>query len=93
MVTPYRQSCSGGNRPHQPTEQNLMNKDIIAGKWTQMKGKLKEKWGDLTDDDVDVAEGNAQYLAGKLQERYGWAKDRAEQEIKDFSDRWDKDNT
>ena len=70
-----------------------MNKDIIAGKWTQMKGKLKEKWGDLTDDDVDVAEGNAQYLAGKLQERYGWAKDRAEQEIKDFSDRWDKDNT
>ncbi len=70
-----------------------MNKDIIAGKWTQMKGKLKEKWGDLTDDDVDVAEGNAQYLAGKLQERYGWAKDRAEQEVKDFSDRWDKDNT
>ena len=70
-----------------------MNKDIIAGKWTQMKGKLKEKWGDLTDDDVDVAEGNAQYLAGKLQERYGWAKDRAEQEIKDFGDRWDKDNT
>ena len=70
-----------------------MNKDIIAGKWTQMKGKLKEKWGDLTDDDVDVAEGNAQYLAGKLQERYGWAKDRAEQEVKDFSDRWAKDHT
>jgi len=46
---------------------SLMNKDIIAGKWTQMKGSLKEKWGDLTDDDFDVAEGNAQYLAGKLQ--------------------------
>ena len=70
-----------------------MNKDIIAGKWTQMKGKLKEKWGDLTDDDVDVAEGNAQYLAGKLQERYGWAKDRAESEIKDFSERWERDNS
>ena len=70
-----------------------MNKDIIAGKWTQMKGKLKEKWGDLTDDDFDVAEGNAQYLAGKLQERYGWAKDRAESEIKDFSERWERDNS
>ena len=69
-----------------------MNKDIIAGKWTQMKGKVKEKWGDLTDDDIDVAEGNAQYLAGKLQEKYGWAKDRAEKEVKDFSDRWEKDN-
>ncbi|KRG77954.1 hypothetical protein ABB30_05995 [Stenotrophomonas ginsengisoli] len=70
-----------------------MNKDIIAGKWTQMKGKLKEKWGDLTDDDFDVAEGNAQYLAGKLQERYGWAKDRAESEVKDFSERWERDNS
>ena len=70
-----------------------MNKDIIAGKWTQMKGKVKEKWGDLTDDDIDVAEGNAQYLAGKLQEKYGWAKDRAEKEVKDFSDRWEKDNS
>ncbi|WP_394540217.1 CsbD family protein [Lysobacter enzymogenes] len=63
-----------------------MNKDIIAGKWTQLKGQVKAKWGDLTDDDLDVAEGNAQYLAGKLQEKYGWAKDRAEKEVKDFSD-------
>ena len=70
-----------------------MNKDIIAGKWTQLKGTLKEKWGNLTDDDIDVAEGNAQYLAGKLQERYGWAKDRAESEVKDFSERWERDNS
>ena len=75
------------------SESDLMNKDIIAGKWTQMKGKLKEKWGDLTDDDFDVAEGNSQYLAGKLQERYGWAKDRAESEVKDFSERWERDNS
>lgn len=73
-------------------ESDSMNKDIIAGKWTQMKGKLKEKWGDLTDDDFDVAEGNAEYLSGKLQERYGWAKDRADKEIKDFSARWERDN-
>jgi uncharacterized protein YjbJ (UPF0337 family) len=63
-----------------------MNKDIISGKWTQLKGRIKEKWGDLTDDDFDVAEGNAEYLAGKLQERYGWAKERAEKEVKDFND-------
>ena len=61
-----------------------MNKDIIAGKWNQVKGKARTKWGDLTDDDLDVREGNAEYLAGKLQERYGWQRDRAEQEVRDF---------
>ena len=70
------------------SEHDPMNTDIIAGKWTQLKGSIKEKWGDLTDDDFDVAEGNAQYLAGKLQERYGWEKDRAEREVSEFSERW-----
>ncbi len=55
-----------------------MNKDIIAGKWGQLKGKIQTQWGDLTDDDVDVAQGDTQYLAGKLQARYGWDRDRAE---------------
>ncbi len=59
-----------------------MNKDIISGKWSQLKGKAQAKWGDLTNDDFDVAEGNAEYLAGRLQERYGWAKDRAEKEVR-----------
>ncbi len=61
-----------------------MNKDIIAGKWTQVKGKAKAKWGDLTDDVFDVAEGNSEYLAGKLQEQYGWTKDRAAEEVSNF---------
>ncbi len=61
-----------------------MNKDIISGKWTQLKGKVQAKWGEITDDDMKVAEGNAEYLAGRLQERYGWAKDRAESEVRDF---------
>ena len=43
-----------------------MNKDIIAGKWTQIKGQAQAKWGDLTDDVFDVAQGDAKYLAGKL---------------------------
>ena len=62
-----------------------MNQDIIAGKWNQLKGKAQAKWGDLTDDDFDVAEGNAEYLSGKLQERYGWNRERADREVRDFS--------
>ena len=61
-----------------------MNKDIISGMWTQLKGKAQATWGDLTDDDLQVAEGNAEYLAGRLQERYGWAKDRAQDEVRRF---------
>lgn len=61
-----------------------MNKDIIAGKWKQLKGKAQAKWGELTDDVFDVAEGNREYLTGKLQEKYGWAKERAEDELNAF---------
>jgi len=65
----------------------MMNSDVIKGKWKQLSGTLKEKWGKLTDDDLQVADGHAEYLVGKLQERYGWSRDRAEQEVRDFSDR------
>ncbi len=61
-----------------------MNTDIFEGKWKQLKGKVKVQWGKLTDDDIDVAEGNSQYLAGKLQERYGITKEKAEEEIAEF---------
>jgi len=61
-----------------------MNKDVISGKWTQIKGKAQAKWGDLTDDVFDVAQGDSKYLAGKLQEQYGWERERAEQEVSDF---------
>ena len=61
-----------------------MNRDIIGGNWKQLKGQMQAKWGDLTNDDFDVAEGNAKYLAGKLQERYGWQRERAEQEVEAF---------
>ncbi|MBG7106423.1 CsbD family protein [Pseudomonas aeruginosa] len=64
-----------------------MNSDVIKGKWKQLTGKMKERWGDLTDDDLQAADGHAEYLVGKLQERYGWSKERAEQEVRDFSDR------
>lgn len=63
-----------------------MNKDIIEGKWSQLKGKMREKWGKLTDDDLDVAEGNSDYLAGRLQERYGMARDKVKEQIRAFAD-------
>ena len=61
-----------------------MNQDIIQGKWTQLKGSLKTKFGKLTDDDLSQANGNRQYLVGKLQERYGWQRDQADSEINAF---------
>ena len=61
-----------------------MNQDIIQGKWTQLRGSLKNKFGKLTDDDLSRIEGNREYLAGKLQERYGWQKDQVDREINAF---------
>ena len=58
-----------------------MNKDTIEGNWKQLKGKVKEQWGKLTDDDLDVINGKQQQLEGKIQERYGYAKDKAKQEV------------
>lgn len=64
-----------------------MNNDIIKGKWKQLSGQIQKQWGKLTDDDLTVAEGTRDYLAGKLQERYGLAKDEAETQIRDFESR------
>ncbi len=64
-----------------------MNNDIFAGNWKQMKGKIVEEWGELTNDDLDVAEGRRDQLVGRIQERYGIAKDEAEQQLSDFETR------
>lgn len=61
-----------------------MNDDTIKGQWKQLGGKLKARWGKLTDDDLKVADGNAEYLVGRLQERYGIARDEARRQIRDF---------
>jgi len=66
-----------------------MNNDRMAGNWHQLKGKVKEEWGKLTDDDLTQLEGNGEQLAGKLQERYGYAKDEAERRASDFRSRND----
>ena len=59
-----------------------MNEDTIAGNWKQFKGKVKEQWGKLTDDDLDVIAGKREQLVGRVQERYGVAKEAAEDEVK-----------
>ena len=61
-----------------------MNKDQIAGNWKQLKGKVKEQWGKLTDDDIRELEGHGEQLAGKIQERYGIAREEAEQQAREF---------
>jgi len=66
-----------------------MNEDILEGKWTQLKGKVKEQWGKLTDDEIDQLDGKKDQLVGRVQERYGIARDQAERDV----DTWLKDNT
>lgn len=61
-----------------------MNTDIIKGKWKQLNGQIKTQWGKLTDDDLTIADGNREYLAGKVQERYGITKDVAQKQVEDF---------
>jgi uncharacterized protein YjbJ (UPF0337 family) len=61
-----------------------MNEEQIKGNWKQFSGKIKEKWGKLTDNDLKEVEGRAEVLAGKIQTRYGKAKDVAQQEVNDF---------
>ena len=62
-------------------ETNPMNQDILAGKWKQMRGELKTWWGNLTDDDFERIGGQKDKLIGLLQERYGYSREQAEQEV------------
>lgn len=61
-----------------------VNKDTIEGNWKQLKGKVKEQWGKLTDDDFDVIAGKRDQLLGRIQERHGVSRDEAEKQIKDW---------
>jgi uncharacterized protein YjbJ (UPF0337 family) len=58
-----------------------MNKDIFEGKWKEMRGQIREWWGELTDDDLDQANGNAEQIVGLLQQKYGYTRERAEEEF------------
>lgn len=66
-----------------------MNKDVFEGKWMELKGKIKEEWNDLTDDEIEEAEGKSMKLAGRLQAKYGWSKEEAEQKVDQFINKLD----
>jgi uncharacterized protein YjbJ (UPF0337 family) len=62
-----------------------MNWDQVEGKWKQMKGEAKARWGKLTDDDLDMVAGQRDKLVGRVQERYGIAKDQAQRQVEDWN--------
>jgi uncharacterized protein YjbJ (UPF0337 family) len=64
----------------------MTNKDILDGKWKQVKGQVKQKWGKLTDDEIDRVNGRSEELAGLLQERYGMAREEARKQLKALAD-------
>jgi uncharacterized protein YjbJ (UPF0337 family) len=64
-----------------------MDWNRVEGNWKQMKGAIKEQWGKLTDDDLDVINGRRDQLEGKIQERYGYQKDQVRQEIDNWYNR------
>lgn len=64
-----------------------MNSDQVEGKWKQLKGTVKEKWGDLTDDDLKIIDGKKDVLVGKIQERYGITREEAQKQADEFHDK------
>ena len=61
-----------------------MNRDILEGQWKQVKGKVKQQWGRLTDDELDMINGRYDELAGLIQERYGYSREEADNELDMF---------
>jgi uncharacterized protein YjbJ (UPF0337 family) len=72
----------------QAQRRSTMNWDRVSGNWKQFKGKVKEQWGKLTDDEIDQINGNREQLEGKIQERYGIAKDAVKKQVDDAMRRW-----
>ncbi|NLY35963.1 MAG: CsbD family protein [Tissierellia bacterium] len=67
----------------------MFNKDVLEGKWKQVEGLIKQKWGKLTDDDLLEVKGNMTLLNGKIQERYGMKKEEVEKQVKEMMDKLD----
>lgn len=70
-----------------------MNRNILEGNWKQIRGSIREKWGELTDDELDQIAGKRDKLAGVLQERYGYTQLEAERQIDDFLATWEDTDT
>jgi uncharacterized protein YjbJ (UPF0337 family) len=68
-------------------QEKTVNQDRLQGRWKQLKGKVKEQWGKLTDDDLDVIAGRRDQLLGRIQQRHGIAKDEADRQLSDWEHR------
>ena len=77
----------GASSSYSTVQERLMDRDRVSGNWHQLKGKVKEQWGKLTDDDLTQLEGHSERLAGKIQEHYGLAREDAERQAKEFCSR------
>jgi uncharacterized protein YjbJ (UPF0337 family) len=76
---------------HVETERELdMNRDTLKGQWTQLKGKVRQEWGKLTDDDLDKIQGNYEMLVGRLQELYGRSREETEKDLERRFQQWEK---
>jgi uncharacterized protein YjbJ (UPF0337 family) len=73
----------------QTKRRKKMNRNILEGNWKQIRGSIREKWGELTDDELDQIAGKRDKLAGILQERYGYTQMEAERQIDDFLENWE----
>jgi uncharacterized protein YjbJ (UPF0337 family) len=71
---------------HETSQGKNMNRDQMKGQWKQLKGRVRERWGKLTDDDVDQIQGRRQELVGRIQERYGRNREAAENEVDGWLD-------
>ena len=70
---------------------NLMvNQDILSGKWKQVRGRVKQWWGKMADDDLDYINGSVDALVGKVQEQYGYNREQAEKEVTRFMEQLDQ---
>ncbi len=69
-----------------------MNKDIIHGKWKEIKGQIKQQWGKLTDDDISKLKGSYEELHGLIQKKYGYEQDKTDKQIEEFvkKNKWDE---
>jgi uncharacterized protein YjbJ (UPF0337 family) len=72
---------------HRPHKETVMNWDRIEGNWRQLKGRAKEQWGKLTDDEFDRIAGKRDQLVGRIQESYGISRDEADRQVRDWEDR------
>lgn len=68
----------------------IANKDVLAGKWKQARGLVKQWWGKLTDDDLERVSGHTDVLIGMIQERYGYTREQAEKQVSQFMEQLDK---